>query len=42
MNGLASLHNARRASTPVINIVARRSSAFPIFAEPIVEFMKGA
>jgi hypothetical protein len=41
MNGLASLHNARRASTPVINIVARRSSAFPIFAEPIVEFMKG-
>jgi hypothetical protein len=42
MNGLASIHNARRASTPVINIVARRSSAFPIFAEPIVEFMKGA
>ena len=42
MNGLASIHNARRASTPMINIVAGRSSAFPIFAEPIVEFMKGA
>jgi len=40
-NGLANLHNARRASSPIVNIVGDHASSHAIYEAPLTSDIKG-